>query len=165
MSKKEQNNYVFEDKKFLVGLFNSLLSNPTHFKLQSILYLAYAFYSATNKSECYPDELFKAKFKVNEYGIFDIDIFNYYKEGIDFSLSSKEIHNFFYKQGLNKQNQVNDFIMHTIDCTKGLSFFTLHNRIKMDECFKSSYVSNNKIIPNNIIKDEYYKKFPGLRFL
>ena len=164
MSNKEKNTYAFEDKKFLVGLFNKLLKNPTQVKVQKSMYLAYAYYSAMVKSNNYPKELFNANFIAEDYGVIDIDIFNYYKEDIDFSVSDKEIDNFFCELGENIQTNIYHFIMDVVNATNSIDDFSLIIRTKQDMCYKIAYNREDKRIFNKDIKKEYCKDYPNLCF-
>lgn len=162
MSNKKRNTYAFEDKKFLVGLFNKLLKNPTQVKVQKSMYLAYAYYCAIAKTNNYPKELFNANFIAEDYGVMDIDIFNYYKEGIAFSLSEKELYNFYKGMRTNTQINIYRFIREVVNATNDIDDFSLVMRTKQDMCYKIAYNREDKRIFNKEIKKEYCEDYPNL---
>lgn len=161
---------VFPSKINLVKYFYMKLHNPTPIKIQCALYFTWAYYSASygcmdieqseNKGTgiTYPKELFKARFVAGQYGPTDNAIWFYTSEdlidpqAVDFtSLVTLQLPcviydiQLFIDSILKQIDQVNDF--------------GLVSRTHQDNAWQTAYVADNKLMNNELIRNDYIKYF------
>lgn len=166
--------YVFEDKDFLVRFLYFILENPTRIKIQKTLYLLYAYYGATygqlTRSEGddefsdqrYPKELFAAKFEAWRYGpveyeVYKKDVEGFYEEN---PLNLQEIEIFYDSP---EKKNVKDFIKNISDQTDQIDDFSLVDLTHQDRSWSNVYVEgeNHIEMSNDEIINEYIERYDG----
>lgn len=173
--------YVFDDVDKLVVFLLQKYKNLTPVKLQKGLYFLYAFYSGVyadlhksnteynqqtqkhddktqNNIDYFPHELFPAQFEAWSYGAVIKDVYlknqkNEY-EALLFSFDAEsEFENMYHGK------EIKQFIEDVFQKIQSVSDFTLVNRSYSDVVWQEAFDSEDKIMDNKKILDEYKSKF------
>lgn len=179
MNSKES--YVFDDVDKLVVFLLQKYKNLSPVKLQKGLYFLYAFYAGVyadshqsnteynqqikdcdnttqNHVDYFPRELFPAKFEAWSYGpvIKDVYLKNQ-KNEYETLLSSFDAESEF--KNIYQGEEIKKFIEDLFKKIQSVSDFTLVNRVHADIAWQEAFNSEDKIMDNKKIWNEYQSKF------
>lgn len=179
MNSKES--YVFDDVDKLVVFLLQKYKNLSPVKLQKGLYFLYAFYAGVyadshqsnteynqqikdcdnttqNDVDYFPCELFPTQFEAWTYGpvIKDVYLKNQ-KNEYEPLLSSFDAESEF--KNIYQSEEIKKFIEDVFHKIQSVSDFTLVNRIQADVAWQEAFDSEDKIMDNKKIWNEYRSKF------
>ncbi|RIY31154.1 hypothetical protein CKF54_07355 [Psittacicella hinzii] len=165
--------YVFDDVDILATYLYSLKKEISPIQLQKALYFLYTFYIGMyyNSSEVkeleggveFPNELFEAHFEAWTYGPAIRSIYDKRRLGSDFylnNLESKEYKTFIAELENEPYGKtVLKFVDELFRDILARSEFSLVERSQQDSTWKKAYVSEDKLMSNQSIIEEYLKIF------
>ena len=161
-SEAKEENYVFDNVDTLVNFLFYQYKNLSPVKLQKGLYFLYAFYagkySDDKESNTFPKELFPAEFEAWTYGPVIKDVYVKYKDKeYEKSLSSFDIEN--ELNNIPNGAEIKSFIESLFQKIQSVSDFELVDKAQSDVVWKEAFNSEDKMIKNENIWNEYKKKF------
>ena len=181
MNSNAKADYIFDDVDKLVVFLLQKYKNLSPVKLQKGLYFLYAFYAGVyadshqsnteynqqvkdhdnktqNHIDCFPCELFPARFEAWSYGpvIKDVYLKNQ-KNEYESLLSSFDVESEF--KNIYQGEEIKKFIEDLFRKIQSVSDFTLVNRSQADIVWQEAFNSEDKIMDNKKIWSEYRSKF------
>lgn len=164
-------NYVFDNVDTLVTFLLYKYKNLSPLKLQKGLYFLYAFYSGmyadvqnsnteyNQDASCpFPRELFPAQFEAWTYGPVIREVyFKNKRRDYENLLQSFDVENEF--KNIPNGEEIKKFIEDLFQKIYSVSDFALVDKSHSDIAWKEAFDSEEKIIKNESIWNEYKKKF------